>query len=200
MPLIPSIDLDNEYFRVEHITDTRDVRRAIGYFSAGEKAEGLERYLKELALTDEADSDARTYLVRDVVTNEIAAYFSLRACLVPVPIDGTDIYTIPGIELSNFARNKAYRPTGKRTEKIGICAWSHQAEIRSGLRLHVPQHLNILEFWGEQTPRPPRVAPLLRKTAFRPMDIHELSTLDLWVFHLPLARARQIFDIIVPFP
>lgn len=51
--------------------------------------------------------------------NEIAAYFSLRACLVPVPVDGTDIYTIPTIELSNFARNKTYRPTGKRIEKIG---------------------------------------------------------------------------------
>ena len=119
MSLSSSIDLDNEYFRVEHISDSRDVRRAIGDFSAGDKAEGLERYLKDLALADEADGDARTYLVRDVVTNELAAYFSLRACLVPVPIDGTDIYTIPAIELSNFARNKAYRSTGKRIEKIG---------------------------------------------------------------------------------
>lgn len=119
MPLSSAIDLDNEFFRIEHISGTREVRKAIADFSAGEKAAGLERYLKELALTDEMECDARTYLVRDVVTNEIAAYFSLRACLVPLPIDETDIYTIPGIELSNFARNENYRPKGKRVEKVG---------------------------------------------------------------------------------
>ena len=43
-----------------------------------DNAEGLERCLKELALTDEEGGDARTYLVRDAVTNEIAAYFSFR--------------------------------------------------------------------------------------------------------------------------
>ena len=119
MPLSSSIDLDNEYFRVEHISDAKDVRKAIAEFSAGENADGLERYLKELAVTDEIGGDARTYLVRDVVTNEVAAYFSLRACLVPLPIDEDDIYTIPGIELSNFARNNNYRSDRKRIEKVG---------------------------------------------------------------------------------
>ena len=119
MPLSASIDLDNEYFRVEHISDAKDARKAIAEFSAGENAAGLERYLKELAVTDETGGDARTYLVRDVVTNEVAAYFSLRACLVPLPIDEDDIYTIPGIELSNFARNNNYRSDRKRIEKVG---------------------------------------------------------------------------------
>lgn len=32
------------------------------------------------------------------------------------------------------------------------------------------------------------------------MDIHELSTLDLKVFIFPLARRRQIFDIMSLFP
>lgn len=52
MPLSPSLDLDNEYFRVEHISDARDGRNAIEEFSAGDEAKGLERYLKETALRD----------------------------------------------------------------------------------------------------------------------------------------------------
>ena len=125
MPLSPSLDLDNEYFRIEHISDARDVHKAIAEFSAGDEAKGLELYLKEAALRDEAERDARTYLVRDAVTNEVAAYFSLRACLVPIPIDDTDIYTIPAVELSNFARNKNYRPEGRRIGKIGGYVFLH---------------------------------------------------------------------------
>lgn len=68
MPLIPSLDLDNEYFRIEHISDARDGHKAIAEFSAGNEAKGLERYLKEAALRDEAEQDVRTYLVRDAVT------------------------------------------------------------------------------------------------------------------------------------
>lgn len=119
MPLSASIDLDNEFFRIEHISDAKEIKKALAGFSAGNKALGLERYLKEMALTDEAEHDARTYLVRDVVTDEIAAYFSLRTCLVPLPIDDSCIYTIPGIELSNFARNTNYRPGRKGIEKVG---------------------------------------------------------------------------------
>ena len=94
MPLSPSLDLDNEYFRVEHILDAKNGRKAISEFSVGNEAKGLERYLKESALSDEKEQDARTYLVRDAVTDEVAAYFSLRAGLVPVPITDDDIYTI----------------------------------------------------------------------------------------------------------
>lgn len=109
MPLRASIDLGNEYFRVEHISDAKDVKTALAGFSAGKRAAGLELYLKKSALTDEAECDARTYLVRDVVTDEIAVYFSLRTCLVPFQFGDGSMYTIPGIELSNFARNVNYR-------------------------------------------------------------------------------------------
>ena len=125
MPLSPSLDLDNEYFRVEHILDAKDGRKAISEFSVGNEAKGLERYLKESALRDEKELDARTYLVRDAVTDEVAAYFSLRAGLVPVPITDDDIYTIPAIELSNFARNKNYRREGRRIGKIGGYVFLH---------------------------------------------------------------------------
>lgn len=39
---------------------------------------GLERYIKELAESDEKDGSARTYLVKDRFTHEIVAYFSLK--------------------------------------------------------------------------------------------------------------------------
>ena len=70
-------------------------------------------------MTDEEECDARTYLVRDVVTDEIAVYFSLRTCLVPFQFGDGGMYTIPGIELSNFARNINYRSGHKGIEKVG---------------------------------------------------------------------------------
>ena len=36
-----------------------------------------------------------------------------------------DIYTIPAVELSNFARNMNYRPAGKRIGKIGGYVFLH---------------------------------------------------------------------------
>lgn len=42
MQLSPSLDLDNEYFRIEHISGARDGRKAIAEFSAGDEAKGLE--------------------------------------------------------------------------------------------------------------------------------------------------------------
>ena len=119
MSLRSSVVLDNEFFRLEHISEAKDLRNVIARFSAGKDATGLELYLKKVAFDDEKNGDARTYLVRDIVTEEIAAYFSLRSCLVPVSLKDDDIYTIPGIELSNFARNAAYRPNGDRIDKIG---------------------------------------------------------------------------------
>lgn len=49
MPLSRPLDLDNEYFRVEHILDAKDGRKVISEFSVGNEAKGLERYLKESA-------------------------------------------------------------------------------------------------------------------------------------------------------
>lgn len=42
MQLSPSLDLDNEYFRIEHVSGARDGRKAIAEFSAGDEAKGLE--------------------------------------------------------------------------------------------------------------------------------------------------------------
>ncbi len=44
-----------------------------------EEGHGLERYIRADALYDEAMSTARTYLVMDNITDEVVAYFSLKA-------------------------------------------------------------------------------------------------------------------------
>ena len=72
-------------FVAEHLADTAQNRRLIDSFSAGKNAKGLEVYLKTCALADEAANESRTYLVKDSVTGELACYFSLRACLIPLP-------------------------------------------------------------------------------------------------------------------
>ena len=73
---------------------------------------GLELYLKEQALHDERLGVMRTYLIRFKTTRELAGYFSLKAGLVSVNeenIQGTIRFdTVPGVELANFAINKAF--------------------------------------------------------------------------------------------
>lgn len=143
MPLRASIDLGNEYFRVEHISDAKDVKTALAGFSAGKRAAGLELYLKKSALTDEAECDARTYLVRDVVTDEIAVYFSLRTCLVPFQFGDGSMYTISGIELSKLRENAWVFQVGRTRSEFHLQAY--QAEIRSGLCIHVSKNLTTVK-------------------------------------------------------
>ena len=52
-------------------------------FHAAEKTGlGLEMYLKRYAVSDEMAHEARTYLVKDNVTDEIVGYFSLKTGMV----------------------------------------------------------------------------------------------------------------------
>ncbi|MBR5178622.1 MAG: hypothetical protein IKW90_07495 [Lachnospiraceae bacterium] len=85
---------------------------------------GLEMYLKEYACEDEKNHEMRTYLVRDIDTDELVGYFSLKAGLISLdekeeetgdvnPKTGdkvivTKFNTLPGVELANFAVNSAY--------------------------------------------------------------------------------------------
>ena len=71
----------------------------------------------------------RTYLVRDVMTNECAAFFSLKAGLISINEKKSDssedneeineFDTLPGIELANFAVNTAYIEKHPRLKGIG---------------------------------------------------------------------------------
>ena len=84
----------------------------------------MEKYLKLLAESEEYDGSNRTYLVRDKETNEIAAYFSLRtgSFTLKEPVisdDDASKYTVPSVELSNFAVNSTYRKNHPETVKLG---------------------------------------------------------------------------------
>lgn len=62
---------------------------------------------------------ARTYLVKDKSTNELAGYFSLRSGLITIQAYHEDFETIPAIELSNFAVNKIYRKNHPDISMLG---------------------------------------------------------------------------------
>ena len=106
-------------FVVEHLVDTARNRRLLAAFSASRNAKGLEVYLKTCALADEAANESRTYLVKDSVTGELACYFSLRACLIPLPLENGLFTTVPAVELANFAVNAGYRSTQRPAKGIG---------------------------------------------------------------------------------
>ncbi len=88
-----------------------------------EKAPGLERYLKKRARVEDMINRARTYLIIDKATKEIAAYFTLKTGLITEPVNfyhsrsrtwtpidrDTPFDTISAIELTNIAVNDLYR-------------------------------------------------------------------------------------------
>jgi len=91
---------------------------------------GLLNYLKYGALKDELSHEMRTYLVKDINTNECVSFFSLKAGLISInekvhEVNAEtesfqkDFDTIPGIELANFAINSAYIKNHPKLKGIG---------------------------------------------------------------------------------
>ena len=80
-----SLPLKTELFYYEHLFDSSDNLRLIQDFCVSNtSAYGLECYIKNLAESDEKDGSARTYLVKDKVSHEIVAYFSIKTGLCTV--------------------------------------------------------------------------------------------------------------------
>lgn len=77
-----------------------------------------------MAEEEELDGSNRTYIVRDKATNEIAAYFSLHTGSFTLrepgqSDDDASKYTVPSVELSNFAVNSFYKKKHPEEQKIG---------------------------------------------------------------------------------
>jgi hypothetical protein len=107
------IPIRHEIFRYEHLlTSGKNLEDIKHFYVSKETGKGLEDYLKENAEYEERRKLNRTYLVKAKDTDEIVGYFSLRAGLFTID-DGTtnaiNFYSVPAIELSNFAVNSAYR-------------------------------------------------------------------------------------------
>ena len=111
---------DEEDYSVEHIFDSPENLDIISSFTEANNAYGLESYLKFQATKDEKENIARTYLVKDKMTGELACYFSLRTGLVTFQIINDKFDTFPAIELSNFAVNDTYKRNHTEVQKLGV--------------------------------------------------------------------------------
>ena len=114
------LPLETELFYYEHLFDSSDNLRLIQDFCVSNSSgTGLERYIKELAESDEQDGSARTYLVKDKFTHELVAYFSLKTGLFTIDADNGYSYSISAVELSNFAVNSSYRENHPDAKNLG---------------------------------------------------------------------------------
>ena len=116
--------LQSEMFYVEHLNpeSEKDSAEIKNFEIDAPEGQGLSAYLKEYACQDELNREMRTYLVKDMETDECVGYFSLKAGLISlneteVEIEDTEtgqhkivreFDTLPGVELANFAVNSNY--------------------------------------------------------------------------------------------
>lgn len=102
------------------VIDERDI---MAFKPAHPEGAGLVTYLQRLAFPDELAGTMRTYLVRDTGTDELAAYFSLKAGLATrnEAQEGLHVEfdTVPGVELANFAVNGAYLEKHEKARGCG---------------------------------------------------------------------------------
>jgi len=116
--------ISDEIFYCEPLlADEENLRLIQKFHVAAETGLGLEMYLKRHAVSDELSHEARTYLVKDNVTNEIVGYFSLKTGMVASRKKWSffqlEIDSLPAVELANFAVNSAYKAAHKEQKGIG---------------------------------------------------------------------------------
>ena len=113
--------LQTELYYAEHLDAVRDKKDIEAFTINFPEGQGLSTYLKDYALKEEARV-MRTYLVRDIDTDELVGYFSLKAGLASINESVTEVAdeetgriyfqrefdTVPGVELANFAVNSKY--------------------------------------------------------------------------------------------
>lgn len=119
------LPLETALFSYRHLLAADDIQSQVEGFSVGrESGMGLEFYLKNVAAEDEKDGSARTYLVYDKFSLQVVSYFTLRTGLFAVQIAADYFYTVPSIELSNFAVNARYRQSHPEIDAIGSTVFS----------------------------------------------------------------------------
>ena len=122
--------LRNDLFYCEHLTISEKTKREINnsFSIQRDNARGLEEYIKIRSFIDEQSGLARTFLVRDCETNEIACYFTLKAGQVSGNETKTEygrsFDSISGIELSDFAVNHTYSENHPEVEHVGAIVFS----------------------------------------------------------------------------
>ena len=126
----------NYYCRSLRTATTADERDIMAFEPAHPEGVGLVDYLQRLAFPDEDAGFMRTYLVRDNDSDELAAYFSLKAGLASQgeTSEGgrTKFDTVPGIELANFAVNGAFLRAHPKAKGLGEAVF--QELVREAVR------------------------------------------------------------------
>lgn len=103
----------------EHLGEKADHQTLISHFEATQpKGEGLKTYLQHSASYNEANGNHRTYLIRNMRTNELVGYYTIRAGNV-LTKNGEWTTAVSGIELTNFAVNGAYRRNHPELSAVG---------------------------------------------------------------------------------
>ena len=102
------------------------IYREAEYSQLPDKIVGLEAYLKMCAWNDDENDLVKIYLINDSNTNDVVAYFGLKAGMLAANMEeaisldeqqalfkseGVKIFpeVLPGIEISHFAVNDKYR-------------------------------------------------------------------------------------------
>lgn len=123
--------IKTELLYISHLNpDSSFDKSAIDSFSVNRQAgEGLLNYLRSFACNDELSHEMRTYLVRDVGTDECVGYFSVKAGLISINESKNNVNgeekqerefdTLPGLELANFAVNSAYIKNHPKLKGVG---------------------------------------------------------------------------------
>lgn len=116
----------NEYLKCEPILFSENNKKLVKDFRIDlETGYGLQNYINNYAVQDELQHINRTYLIKDIDSNEIAGFFSLKTGMIStkgtLDNDGKiEFETIPGIEISNFAINDQYKDTHLKTKGLGV--------------------------------------------------------------------------------
>lgn len=116
-----NIVIETKHLYCAHLDDA-DMNEIMNFEVINDEALGVEKFIRFNSYIHEDANLDRSYLVRVKATDELVAYFSLRAGFIASDsMSGTEdsFESIPGIEISNFAINKHYRHKHPNTKGLG---------------------------------------------------------------------------------
>ena len=117
--------LSNGIFYCSHLgSNPNDEKDIMDFSISAPNGQGLKNYLLYSAFLEEENNYMRTYFIRDISTNELVCYFSLKAGLISFNEisnnEKVSFDTLPGIELANFAVNDVYIHNHPSAKGIGL--------------------------------------------------------------------------------
>lgn len=122
--------IQDDAFYCNHLGATeRDEKDIPSFYVALPDGKGLERYIRYYAFPEEDAGLMRTYIVRDMASDELVGYFSLKSGLISINetqgFEKADFDTVPGVEVANFALNSTYIKNHPEARGSGLLIFSH---------------------------------------------------------------------------